>query len=265
MSGSGWALGGWGLGSWGFGLGPFPFFLANAYASSTRSIHVTFSQPADLATALSPTSWTVQRLDTGEFLTVVAVVGGALDQEFDVYTIERFPAYPNQLEIRADAMLSASLTPIVIPRSAIIYGLTTSFAVNSPKVVDLENPQFELPDRVAGTLRVDSSGDYVDHSGVPFLRKMIIRRLMTMPGGFFHLPQYGVGIRLKEPLPISDLVKLRTEVQQQVLKEPEFDSAQVAVSLATNGVLTITVKAILSATQQEVVVPIEVPQSLVSL
>lgn len=261
----GWGLGGWGLGSWGFGLGPFSLFIANAYASSTRSIHVTLSQPADLASALSPTSWTIQRLDTGEFLTVITVVAGALNQEFDVYTIERFPAYPNQLQIRGDGLLSASLSPIVPPKFAVVYGLANSVSVNSVKVVDLENPQYELPDRVAGTLRVDSSGDYVDHSGVPFLRKLVIRRLMTTPGDFFHLPDYGIGIRLKEPLPMNDLVKLRTEIQRQVLLEPEFDSAQVSVSLATNGVLTITVKAVLSTTQQEVVIPIEVPQSLVSL
>ena len=261
----GWGLGGWGLGSWGLGLGPFPFSIAGAYASSTRSIHVILTQPADLATALSPNSWTIKRLDTGEFFTVITVVDGPLNQEFDVYTIERFPAYPIQLEIRAESLLSATLVPIAPPRFAVVYGLVASVAPNSPKVVDLENPQYEQPDRVAGTLRVDSSGDYVDHTGVPFLRKLIIRRLMTTPGGFFHLPNYGVGIRLKEPLPTGDLVKLRTEIQQQVLKEPEFDSAKVSISLGTNGVLTIIVQAILSTTQQEVVIPIEVPQSLVSL
>ena len=80
------------------------------------------------------------------------------------------------------------------------------------------------------------------------------RRLMTTPGGFFHLPNYGLGIRLKESLITTDLVKLRTEVQRQILLEPEFDSAQVAIALASNGVLTLTVKAILSTTQQQVVI-----------
>ena len=261
----GWGLGGWGLGSFGLGLGPVPFTISGAYASSTRSVHVTLTRPANLASALSPTTWTVKRLDTNQYLTVVSVVAGTLDQEFDIYTIERFPAYPIQLEVRAETLLSATLSPIVAPKFAILYGLAASVSPNSPKVVDLENPQFELPDRIAGTLRVDDSGDYVNQSGVPFLRKLIIRRLMTTPGGFFHLPDYGIGIRLKEPLPGGDLVKLRTEIQRQVLLEPEFDSAKVSIALATNGVLTITVTAVLSVTQQEVVIPIEVPQSLVAL
>lgn len=261
----GWGLGGWGLGSFGFGLGPTPFSISYAYASSTRSVRVVLTAPASLALALAPSSWTITRVDTGAALTVVAVEAGLLNQEFDVYTIERFPAFPTQMMISAPSLISSSSVPITAPTFALFYALAASVSPSSTKTVDLENPQFELPNRVAGTLRVDDSGDYVDQSGIPFLRKLIIRRLMTTPGGFFHLPNYGLGIRLKESLITTDLVKLRTEVQRQILLEPEFDSAQVAIALAPNGVLTLTVKAILSTTQQQVVIPIEVPQSLVAL
>ena len=96
---------------------------------------------------------------------------------------------------------------------------------------------------IGGTLVINSAGDYELESGAPLLKKLIIRRLITKPGGFFHLPGYGVGIGTKELLPAANLIKLRADVLKQVRREKEVSKASVQLTLSTQNKLTIIVKA----------------------
>lgn len=88
-----------------------------------------------------------------------------------------------------------------------------------------------------------SAGDYGLHSGVPFVKKMILRRLMTAPGDFFHLPTYGVGLKVKEPLPVQRLVSLRKLIELQLAKEPEIEALSVNLTqYAESNVLLVDIK-----------------------
>jgi len=72
---------------------------------------------------------------------------------------------------------------------------------------------------------------------------------MTTPGDFFHIPTYGLGVRMKEPIPPSDLGRLKTAVETQVPSLiPEVSSANATITLDANGILTVRVRAIDSAT-----------------
>ena len=87
---------------------------------------------------------------------------------------------------------------------------------------DVSNPQTYLGSPTPSTLQVSSSGDYAEDSGDTLLRKLVIRRLLTRPGGFFHLPDYGLGFDLKKPPPLAgDVAKLKARIAAQVMLEPE--------------------------------------------
>lgn len=89
-----------------------------------------------------------------------------------------------------------------------------------------------------GFYRLDSKSDYDTHSGVVALKKRIIRRIISTPGGFSHLPDYGVGVRVKEPINATKLADLRSKVRRQVLLEEEVERVDVEVTF-TGGVLFI--------------------------
>ena len=103
-----------------------------------------------------------------------------------------------------------------------------------------------LPD--TGALQIGADGDYTLQQGAALVRKLIIRRLITRPGEFYHLPDYGLGLRVKEPVPGS-IITLRGEIERQVELEPEVESALAKVSFSpTNNILTIQLQVVLKAT-----------------
>jgi len=86
---------------------------------------------------------------------------------------------------------------------------------------DVSNPQTYLGSPTPSTLQVSSSGDYAEDSGDTLLRKLVIRRLLTRPGGFFHLPDYA-WVRPQEATAArSDVAKLKARIAAQVMLEPE--------------------------------------------
>ena len=54
---------------------------------------------------------------------------------------------------------------------------------------------------IGGSLRIGADGDYVADEGTELMKKLILRRLLTPKGAFFHLPDYGYGLAVKEPTP----------------------------------------------------------------
>jgi hypothetical protein len=92
--------------------------------------------------------------------------------------------------------------------------------------------------------------------------KLLLRRLTTSPGAFAHLDpaSYGVGLRSKEPLPSADLFRLRALIQQQVMREPEIESASVQLTLdSSTGTLLVELRARTLPGGQDVYVPLAVP------
>lgn len=118
----------------------------------------------------------------------------------------------------------------------------------------------QIETTAGSTLRINTGGDYVSQSGAELVKKLVLRRLISKPGDFFHLPNYGVGLRVKEPIPTVDLKKLAVQIEQQVNLEPEVAESRANLSYAAGtGSLVVSLKVRLKATgdviQADLVVP----------
>lgn len=104
-----------------------------------------------------------------------------------------------------------------------------------PGIVDLANPPTNAS-RIAvghayiGSLGYDSAGDLVNDFGIESLRKRIFRRINTAAGGFFHLPNYGTDLSIKQAITPGQLLSVQRRIQEQVLREPDVVRASVSVS-----------------------------------
>lgn len=104
-------------------------------------------------------------------------------------------------------------------------------------------------------------GDYDFDEGTTLLKKLIIRRLTTSPGEFFHLPAYGLGFRVKRPVSPNDLPALQKKIEEQVLHEPDVASVKATLTMGANGILNIQVKVVTKPEGQHVDVSLATPLS----
>ncbi|HUK34914.1 MAG TPA: hypothetical protein VLV86_13415 [Vicinamibacterales bacterium] len=250
--------GAWGTGSWGLGPfgGPIAPSLALAVASSTNSVDVTFSaQPLAMSfanpnDALNPSSWVITRLDNGFSFTIVSVEQLS-PVMFRIFTVEAFGPYTVLQNVDASQVHApdgASLTP---PTNLNFFGvlaetmLTPNAVAAARNLVTTDVQNLPIPtvdSQLAGTLVMTAGGDYATVSGDAFVKKLIIRRLVTPTGGFFHLPDYGVGLQVANVIPGNDLTKLKTAIENQCLKEPEVSAAQASLSFdLSNQILYVQV------------------------
>jgi hypothetical protein len=119
---------------------------------------------------------------------------------------------------------------------------------------------------ISGTLVIEADGDYASMTGAALIKKLILRRLTTKPGDFFHLPEYGIGLREKEPLPVADLRKLAKAIELQVAQEPEVGAVKATLAYSASAeTLNVRVQAQLKATGQQVDVAVAVPTGQVVL
>ncbi|TAL42188.1 MAG: hypothetical protein EPN91_09025 [Salinibacterium sp.] len=98
-------------------------------------------------------------------------------------------------------------------------------------------------DTFAGTFVLDAKTDIDVQMGLDAVKKRVIRRLISTPGGFYHLRDYGVGLRNKEVYRTTQLSTLQTRVKQQVLQESEILDAKVQVSLVAQNTLVVSLTA----------------------
>lgn len=267
-----WGSGGWGISPWGGGADGSSG-LVGALAIATRTVRVTAGAalrhiaPASIGDALNPASWAVVRLDTGDAFTIltVATADGLV---FDLSLLENLGPYQSLHRVFANALDKNGL-PIGIPTQADFAGLAAAAAA-TPQAVstarglglrDIANPQASGNGWFGGTLQISAAGGYAAVEGPDLLRKLIIRRLTTSPGEFYHLPNYGLGLREKEPIPIPDLTKLRREIERQIALEPEVDSAQVTLLVNPAGVVTVSLRVKTRQGGQNVGVDFQLPQT----
>lgn len=98
-----------------------------------------------------------------------------------------------------------------------------------------------------GDLPVSKSGDYIPIAGLENLRLAIIRRLLTRPGEYKFVPEYGVGVQTwvkKRRTP--DIIKsLESRIRANLLREKRIDQVvDVAVENITDGIkINIAVRA----------------------
>lgn len=265
---AGWGTGAWGTGPWGGATPQPPLAIENAVATSTKEVTVTLNRdPQEIAPtvpgdALNPATWIIQRLDTSAFFSVLAVTK-VTDLEYAIAVLEDFGSEKVTHRVSAPTLLDETGSPITSPNSADFLGVKYTDRANqvadaarrANAIRDVANPPVPATKDgsvVGGTLVINSGGDYELETGAPLLKKLITRRLLTTRGAFFHLPDYGVGLGVKELLPAADLIKLRGEILRQVRREPEVEDVGVTLALGTSNDLTVTVVAKLRRTGEPV-------------
>lgn len=277
MSSSSWGLGPYGLIPWGSAT-PGMMSLQDAVAISTHEVRILLSsEPQNISPnkpgdALNPDTWTIQRLDTAELLTVVTVVKES-DLVYVLFSIDPFGPNGVTHTVSTNSLMDFSGARINPPRSADFAGIVSSrddvlsqLANRQVQARDIANPQVPRADSSVqgGTLVIAESGDYATVTGVELVKKLILRRLTTSKGGFFHLPNYGVGLGVKEPVVGGDLVRLKFEIERQVLEEPEVDGVLATLEQSANT-LSIALRSRLRSTGEVFDLALAVPQSSVVL
>ncbi len=233
----------YGLGEWGldfFGTDP-SLYLQNAVAVTTHSVLVTTStnvraiSPLAPGDALNPASWTVTRVTGSLSYTVVGVLK-VTDRRFQLFLRTALSSVNYVHRVTATELRSSTGLLISAPYYAEFKGvLPTEAVVEQYRPFDLLSS-----DVVGGSLRTNEAGGYVRVYGDDLIRKMVIRRLVTMPGAYFHIApsDFGQDLKIKEPLRVSSLATLKVNIEDEIRKEPGVVGASCNLSLSS-GILTI--------------------------
>jgi hypothetical protein len=186
---------------------------------------------------------------------------------WDIRVLEPFPSFFTNLRVSSDTLKDLGGSLLDSPMSADFPGLIDA-AVSTPERIsagkrysirDLANPPApRLPDTIAGTLIIGADGDYAQDEGSELVRKLIMRRLTTGRGGFYHLPEYGEGLKVKQPLPAGDLISFQGSLQRSIKREKEVKEAQVTVRQDGNS-LVVVARVQLENTGQMVEVSTSIP------
>lgn len=232
---------------------PTALQLVAAWAISTHGIRVELTAAPmavdQFATgdALNPATWSVTRLDTGASVMVIgAVMHDATT--VDLTTLDALGDHFVEHEVVATGLLDALGNPLAGVNSSTLEGVVHTLdpvdSVTSEQFRDrdLANPPFQVDRGLGnnGTIIIGADGDYATEAGIPLQKKLVMRRLGTPRGAFRHLPNYGIGLREKEPLPSAgDLIKLRKEIESQVLEEPDIENARASLLMDRSGVLVV--------------------------
>lgn len=278
----GYGINNYGTGAYGDGaystLAPY----GSAFASGDRVVRVTFTvEPLHFLTTgtgdvLNPRTWTLTEPSTGKIYTVMAVkeVSKLI---YEILTLEPFPNHFSTLTLSTATLLTADRVPY--PTLSFSFDgvfLNANVSDESKTVArgyypkDIANTQVPLQadptigvqygEMVGGTLTVTSAGDYESMSGEALVKKLILRRLVSKKGEFFHLPNYGIGLREKEPLPVVDLRALAVSIEQQVALEPEVAAVKANLAYSANAsALVIQLKVQIRPTGSVVQVALAVP------
>lgn len=254
-----WGTGPWGLTSW--GSAPSALSFANALANSTNTILVTLSaEPKhtsgfDTGDALNPLTWQVVRLDTTPPTAFTVLAAREFDPPFQFEILVLEPLGDVRVKHRVSSIDLQAPSGIIItaPSSFDFDGLVdvdlstpaARTATRRHTTRDLANPPAPSvagAESIGGTLKITASGEYELEEGTPLLRKLIMRRLTTQPGEFFHLPDYGIGLIVKEPIMARNMFDLKRSIEEQVKLEPEVADAEATLRLSRDGVLTVQLR-----------------------
>ncbi len=217
---------------------------------------------------LNPLTWQIIRTDTGVGFTILEISPTPNTRQWDIRVLEPLASSNITHQVATATLIDELGGPLTDPPSIVSFAGILDASLSTPErtaanqkfaIRDLNNPQAALPSGSSGGVyTIGQDGDYQLHGGTDFVRKLIFRRLMTTPGAFRFLPNFGVGLRVKEPLPSGDLITLQKEISEQVKLEPEVDKVRVSVA-QNNNQLTVVVQARLKLTGQQISVPFITP------
>jgi len=277
----GYGVSPWGTGPWGDGYpetGPDAQG-GKAYAIGDRVVRVQLEiEPLHFAItgfgdALNPRSWQIQDPATGRLWNLLSV-RQVDNKTYEILTLETLPRYFTELELASFDLVTVDGIPYPTLRFPFngCYLSVNNTADSRLAASGVVQKDYKLVigagygDLESGTLEINSSGDYVSESGVSFVKKLILRRLIAKKGDFFHLPNYGIGLRVKEPLPVNDLRKLAAAIEQEVNKEPEVQASKANLSYsASAAALNVQILVRLKPNGQTAQVALTVPTGLVQL
>jgi hypothetical protein len=259
----GWGSTPWGAGPWGAG-GVLDLELNSAIAIRENVIRLTFNAAPQFNKQLSPNdasnparfqvtgSPTPVGLD-GEPARAVrpvlverAAVAGSFGAVLDVTLDRPLSPWPTQYIIACNQLVSttgALLSPAASSRGFVgLYRMLRPQNASSPTPSrDIANPQTyqaqldpipQAGDPLAlGVIPIDASGDYAFDEGVTQLKKRVFRRLLTAPGAFPALPNYGVGVPLYGKRLGTEAARqqIAVEAQTQIAQEPDVAAVRVRV------------------------------------
>ena len=271
----------WGTGQWGDGETTTSLLgYGKAYAVGDRVVRVELvEEPLHTAStgfgdALNPRTWRVRDPASGKLWTLMAV-REVSDTIFEILTFESLPKHFTELELWTATLLDVDRIPL--PTYTFLFNGCYLAANNTEGrkqasrgyvQQDLQNELVPAVDptgaqyseMVSGTLKIDSAGDYTNQYGAALVKKLILRRLIASPGDFFHLPNYGAGLKVKEAIPVNNLRMLAASIEEQVKQEPEVQACKANLSYsASASVLNVLLKVQLSPNGQVVQIPMTVP------
>lgn len=235
-------LASWGLGVW--GLDP-SVTLEAASAVTTHSLQVTLSNnvrcisPISPGDALRPRTWEVSRDDDSYIWTVIGVLK-ITDRRFQIFLRQPLQSVNRVHKVRSTTLIGASGIMVSAPYETNFKGVFPSTALTEPT-----GPSDLLTtDIIGGGLRTTEAGGYARVYGDDLIKKMMFRRLTTMPGSYFHLAaeDFGTGLKIKEPIRTSSLAALQVQIQTDLAKEPGVLAVKVSLSMKSGGLLEIKAK-----------------------
>jgi|WetSurMetagenome_2_1015567.scaffolds.fasta_scaffold11261_3 hypothetical protein len=103
-------------------------------------------------------------------------------------------------------------------------------------LVDLASDPF------TGGILVDSSGDWASHDGVEGTHKRIWRIALTSRGSFVWMQDFGLDHQIKKPATLSMLGNLRTDLKNQIQRQPDVKATETRVVMDASGLLQLTIK-----------------------
>lgn len=238
------------FGTSGYGLDGVSIGVILAEALSTNSVRVTLSaEPRhngglEAGGALNPQTWLLTCTDTAETFTLLGVAQLS-PTEYELVTLEPLRDWHRTHRVASTTLLSALGAVITAPSYFDFPGVVADETLLAPPhnrtryaVRDLANPQFPASG-TGGTLHVGSDGDYQNVVGDELVRKLLLRRLTTPKGAFFHLKDYGVGLGEKDLVVATAPAQLAAEVERQARLEPEVEEAKATVDIFVEGVVSV--------------------------
>lgn len=248
-----------GYGGMGAGAGPYGAGgtgIVSAAQRARNAVDVVFLDPprafdpAALNDALNASNWSVRVIDP--FGSVVRLAQHV--EQIDSLTVRVLfdgplsSATTYEIEV-AQAVVSSQGVPLLCRCATFVTGqvlrqLRAAELQQLPQ--DIANPFTERdagrPGAPLQTYQVDDRGDIGRDSGLPNLRKRVLRRATVQRGAFFHLRDYGFRPAPKQLTRPDDRKRLAREAEAQIRREPDVRQAEVVVTQSVPGVVTYRIR-----------------------
>lgn len=115
----------------------------------------------------------------------------------------------------------------------------------SPTQEDLDNRAlfgrdfyYDVREGTHVDLHVTKAGDWLVVTGIDAMTQSLIRRMITDPGEWAYLPDYGAGMRsfVKQPKSVANLAEMQERCKAQAMRDRRVKSVSATLELFDGGV-----------------------------